>query len=199
MSNPLKSALLKLTLFALAAGGGCLAAARAARSASHDGKSSNAQMAMPQPGPEMEKLHFLIGSWDWDAEYVKSPMMPEGQKQKGWYKAQLGPGGFSIIADFEADAADHNEIGHEVLTWDPKKKAYDAITVGNGFPGAVIGASHWEGDTLVTESQFETGGQTMHLRSTYSKIQANSVHMEDSVQMGDGTYTLIWKGEATRK
>ena len=176
-----------------------LVAVHSARALAAKSNRPSAQMQAPQPGPEMEKLHFLLGSWDWDAEYLKTPMMPDGQKQKGWYKAQLGPGGFSLIADFDADSGDHHEIGHEIITWDPKKNHYTAVTVGNGFPGAVIGASHWDGNTLVTESDFEMGGQTMHLRSTYSSIQPNSVHMEDSVQMGDGPYTLIWKGEATKK
>jgi len=33
--------------------------------------------------------------------------------QTGWYKAHLGPGGFSIVADFEADSTLDTEIGHE--------------------------------------------------------------------------------------
>lgn len=190
---------LKLAVLIVALGSASLVVARAPRYKSVGGSHTSAQMEALKPGPEMEKLHFLVGSWDWDAEYLKTAMMPNGQKQKGWYKAQLGPGGFSLIADFDADSGDHHEIGHEILTWDPKKNSYTAVTVGNGFPGAVIGASHWDGNTLVTESQFDAGGQTMHLRSTYSNIQPNSVHMEDSMQMGDGQYMLVWKGEATKK
>lgn len=175
------------------------AAARAMQSASQDqkqdAKSSAAQMAAPQPGPEMEKLRFLLGSWDWDAEYLKSPMMPNGQKQKGWYKAQLGPGGFSLIADFDADSGDHHEIGHEVISWDPAKNNYTTVTVGNGFPGAVVGAAHWEGDKLVTEYAFGDA----HLRSVYSNIQPNSTHMEDYYLAAGAPPMLIWKGEATRK
>jgi hypothetical protein len=72
--------------------------------------------AAPQPGPEMDKLKFLLSSWDVDAEYVKSPMVPQGGKAPGWYKAQLGPGGFSLIADFEADGPFGKEIGHQVLS-----------------------------------------------------------------------------------
>ena len=189
----------KLVVLILILGSASFVVARSTRTHISKNNHASAQMAAPQPGPEMEKLHFLIGSWDWNAEYVKSPMMPNGQKETGWYKAQLGPGGFSLIADFDADAGDHHEIGHEILTWDPQKNSYTAVTVGNGFPGAVIGSSHWDGATLVTESQFEMGGQTMHLRSTYSNIQPNSLHMEDLMQMSDGQYMVIWKGEATRK
>jgi hypothetical protein len=43
-------------------------------------------------------------------------MVPQGGKAPGWYKAQLGPGGFSLIADFEADGPFGKEIGHQVLS-----------------------------------------------------------------------------------
>src|SRR5580704_10379527 len=73
-------------------------------------------MQAPQPGPEMQRLNFLIGSWDTVSEYEKSPMMPNGGKQNGWYKAQLGPGGFSVIADLEEDSPLGKDLGHEIIS-----------------------------------------------------------------------------------
>jgi len=159
---------------------------------------ADAAKQMPKPGPEMERLKFLIGSWDWDAEYLKTPMVPDGGKSKGWYKAQLGPGGFSIIADFDADGPFGEEIGHQIIAWDKKQNAYTSVIVGN-FPGAVIGKSHWDGDNLVTETEFSSGGVTMHMRSMYTDIKDKSTRMEESSQVGDGPSQVIWKGVATRK
>src|SRR5579864_4518854 len=105
-------------------------------------------MEAPKPGPEMQKLNFLIGTWDMQAEYLKTPMTGDGGKATGWYRAQLGPGGFSIIADFEEDGPLGKEIGHEIFSWDPKKNAYAIVIVGN-FPGAAVGSANWEGDNLV--------------------------------------------------
>ena len=130
-----------------------------------------------------------------DGEYFKSPMTGNGAKQTGWYKAHPGPGGFSIIADFEADSTPHNEIGHELLTWDPKKDAYTTVTVGNGFPGASIGIAKWEGDSLVTQTEFGT----THLRAVYSHIGEKTIQIGESYQTGDAPYQLIWKASATRK
>jgi hypothetical protein len=157
------------------------------------------EMQMPQPGPEMGKLKFLIGTWETKGGYEKSPMFPEGGAQTGWYKAHLGPGRFSVLADFEAEGPLGKEIGHEILTWDPKQNAYTAITVGNAFPGANIGTSKWEGADLVTVHDFEFGGMNIHLRSVISKIRENSVHMEEFSQSADGTYLAIWKADATKK
>jgi hypothetical protein len=156
-------------------------------------------MQAPQPGPEMQRLNFLLGDWTMDGEYLKSPMTGNGAKQTGWYKAHLGPGGFSVIADFEADSTLDNEIGHELLTWDPKKDAYTTVTVGNGFPGAIVGTAKWEGDNLVVQTEFGTGAATMQLRAVYSHVGEKTVQIEESFQKGDAPYQLIWKATATKK
>jgi hypothetical protein len=157
------------------------------------------EMPIPQPGLEMEKLKFLIGTWETKGGYEKSPMFPEGGAQTGWYKAQLGPGGFSVLADFEAEGPLGKEVGHEILTWDPKQHAYPTITVGNAFPGANIGMTKWEGPDFVTVHDFEYNGMKIHLRSVISRIRENSVHMEEFSQSADGTYLAIWKADATKK
>jgi hypothetical protein len=167
---------------------------RAQQSSTEKPASASAKQA-PQPGPEMQRLNFLVGDWTMDGEYLKSPMTGDGAKQTGWYKGHLGPGGFSIIADFEADSTLDNEIGHEVLTWDPKKDSYTTVTVGNGFPGAVIGMAKWEGDNLVVQTEFGT----MHMRAVYSHIGEKTIQIEESYQTGDAPSQLIWKASATKK
>ena len=124
------------------------------------GKPASQAMQAPQPGPEMQRLNFLIGTWDMQAEYLKTPMTGDGGKASGWYKAQLGPGGFSVIADFEEDGPLGKEIGHEIFSWDPKKNAYAIVIVGN-FPGAAIGTATWEGDNLVIQNEFDAGRTMM--------------------------------------
>jgi hypothetical protein len=155
--------------------------------------------AAPQPGPEMDKLKFVLGTWNVDAEYAKSPMFPQGGKAPGWYKAQLGPGGFSIVADFEANGPFGKEIGHQVLSWDPKQKSYTTVTVGNSFPGVVVGHARWDGDNLVTESEFDMESGKMSMRATYSHIQEKSTHIEEMVRAGDGPFQQVYSGNATKK
>jgi hypothetical protein len=156
------------------------------------------EMQMPTPGPEMDRVKFLIGAWNLSGEYAKSSMVPQGGKSSGWYKAQLGPGGFSVIADFEADGPLGKEIGHQVFVWDPKQSVYTVVTVGN-FPGAIIGKAHWEGENLITESEFEFGGAKMSNRAIYSKVQDKSIHIEETSRMGDGAIEPLWKADATKK
>jgi len=170
-----------------------------AQEPSEQKKPATQEIKAPKPGPEMERIKFLIGRWNTDSEYEKTPMIPEGGKSTGWYEARLGPGGFSIIADFEESGPMGPEIGHEVISWDPKQEAYMVVTVGNAFPGAVIGKSRWQGDKLVTQSEFIENGTTMHLRSEYSDIKDHSARIEEFVQVGDSPAQLLWKSYAVKK
>lgn len=171
----------------------------AAQQSGQDKKAPAPEMQVPVPGPEMDRMKFLIGTWDLKGAYEKTPVVPQGGAQTGWYKAWLGPGGFSILAEFEADGPLGKEIGHQVIAWDPKQNLYTLVTVGNNFPGAIIGTSRWEGANLVTRSEFSEGGTLLHLRSAYSNIQEKSVHMEEFFQAGDGPEQLLWKADATKQ
>lgn len=171
----------------------------AAQQSSTEKKDAAPAMQAPKPGPEMDKVKFLIGAWTLDGEYLKSPMIPQGGKSTGWYKAALGPGGFSVIADFEGDGPLGKEIGHQVFSWDPKQNGYTVVTVGNNFPGALIGKAHWEGQNLVTETEFEEGDGKMFFRAVYSGVQEKTLHIEESFKIGDGPFQLMWKTDATKK
>jgi hypothetical protein len=149
----------------------------------------------PQPGPEMQRLGFLLGTWDTLSKYEKTPTSGGSGKQAGWYRAQLGPGGFSIIADFEEDGPEGREIGHELISWDPKKNAYTTVTVGNAFPGAVIGTAKWEGEDLVLENSVGA----VHLRAAYLHPEGDVLHIEESMSMGDAPYQIVYKATATKK
>ncbi|MGB8540238.1 MAG: hypothetical protein WCD49_01250 [Candidatus Acidiferrales bacterium] len=173
--------------------------AAGAQEPSEQKKVGTQETVAPKPGPEMEHIKFLIGRWNTDSEYEKTPMIPEGGKSTGWYEAHLGPGGFSIIADFEENGPLGPEIGHEVISWDPKQEVYTVVTVGNAFPGAVIGKSRWEGDKLVTEHDFSENGTTMHLRSEYSDIKERSTRIEEFVQVGENPAQLLYKSYAVKK
>jgi len=155
-------------------------------------------MQEPKPGPEMDRLKLLIGTWDVQGEYLKTPLTGEGGKQTGWYKAQLGPGGFSIIADFEDESPLGKEIGHELFAWDATASAYTTATVGN-FPGLVPGKAQWEGDNFVTQLDFKMGDVVIHNRAVYSHIGEKTFHLEESYKMGDAPYQLMWRADATKK
>lgn len=111
----------------------------------------------PEGLAQMEKLQLLVGTWSYTETYEKTPWTPDGDAGTGIYRAQLGPGGYSLIIDFTTHTQAGEEIGRGILTWDPKEKAYKQYLAGNEFPGCFIATGHWEGDMLVFEGEFEAG------------------------------------------
>ena len=57
-----------------------------AQESSEQKKPAAEEMKAPKPGPEMERIKFLLGHWNLDSEYEKTPMIPEGGKSTGWYE-----------------------------------------------------------------------------------------------------------------
>jgi hypothetical protein len=194
-----KSALMMGALLAVAGALQRPLSSAARKTGAMDASAPLQETAMPKPGPEMDRVKFLIGTWDLKTEYLKSKMVPSGGKGHGWYKAQRGPGGFSLIADFEEDGPEGREQGHQVFSWDPQKNWYTVVTVGNSFPGAVIGHARWEGDNLVTEAEMVTGGMNFSERAVYSNVSENSVHIEESVKLGDAPFAPMYRVDAVKK
>ena len=58
-----------------------------------------AQVTKPTAAPEMEKLNFYLGEWDYTETYGKAP---NGPKNTGVYTSKLGPGGNSLINTFHS-------------------------------------------------------------------------------------------------
>ena len=114
-----------------------------------DGRGSTAgqaaQESKPKPAPEMEKLNFYLGEWDYTETYGKGPNAP---KNTGVYTSKLGPGGNSLINTFHSHGPVGDFEGLLVFTWDPMEKAYSFTFLETIFPGVLVETGAFEGDTL---------------------------------------------------
>jgi hypothetical protein len=65
------------------------------------------QDAEPKASPEMNRLKKLyLGTWDYTETYEKTPFYPQGGSDTGVYTSELGPGGNSIVNQFQASQRD---------------------------------------------------------------------------------------------
>ena len=159
---------------------------------------ARAQMAPAKPGPEMEKLKFLVGHWTYTDTYEKSSFYPEGGVGTGVYDARPGPGGFSLILDFSEHTPMGEEIGHGILTWDPKENAYREYFAGNDFPGVYASTGHWEGETFVLMGELDLGGAKTTFRDVYSDITAHSVTIQEFAELPGKPMQLTGTSKATK-
>ncbi|HEY2113612.1 MAG TPA: DUF1579 family protein, partial [Candidatus Angelobacter sp.] len=151
-------------------------------------KAQAAQEGKPKPAPEMEKLHFYLGEWDYTETYGKAP---NGPKNTGVYASKLGPGGNSLINTFHSQGPVGDFEGLLVFTWDPREKAYKLYVFGNNLPGAMVSTGAFEGDTLVFRSEITAQGATMKLRNTTRVTEPGKMVSEQFMARGDAPETLL--------
>jgi len=159
-------------------------------------RGSIAAQTKPKPVPEMEKLNFYLGEWDYTETYGKGP---NGPKNTGVYTSKLGPGGNSLINTFHSQGPVGDFEGLLVFTWDPKEKAYKQYIFGNNFPGALVSTGAFEGDTLVFRSEITMPGATMKLRNTTRVTEPGKMVSEQFAARGDAPETLLVHVEAKKR
>lgn len=168
-----------------------VAAARRETTTGHE-----AQESKPKPAPEMEKLNFYLGEWDYTETYGKSP---NGPKNTGVYTSKLGPGGNSLINTFHSQGPVGDFEGLLVITWDPREKAYKAYAFGNDIPGAIIQTGAFEGDTLVFRAELAVPGNTIKLRNTARVTEPGKLVSEAFMTRKDAPEALLVHVEAKKR
>jgi hypothetical protein len=153
----------------------------------------------PQGLVEMEKLRLLVGTWSYTETWEKTAWAPSGAGGNGTYEARLGPGGYSLIIDFTTHIAIGDEIGHGILTWDPREKAYKQFIVGNAFPGCEVFTGRWEGDVLTFQGEFEAGGRKTALKTIYTEWKPKSITILEYYRAGDAPFQLLQTTKATKQ
>src|SRR5262249_17703691 len=128
-----------------------------------------------EPGQEMKKLAFLLGTWKAIDTYEKSTFAPNGGSGSGTYKTVLGPGGFSLLTDYHYQGPQGESSGHEVITWDQKRKHYVGYAVTSTSPGCIVVSGNWEGANLILSGEFEVRGMKVSFKEVFSDITERTI------------------------
>src|SRR5215469_13107441 len=162
-----------------------------------DRNQSAATTAQPKLSPDMERLSFLLGTWHAADKYEKTAFNPNGGKGKGVYRTVIGPGGFSLLTDYEYEAPHGRSNGHYILAWDSRQRCYMGSMVSSSFPGCLSVTANWEDTTLVLTGEFEARGKKVAFRQTFTDItparmvlrQYNSIDGAPSQLFGTTVFT----------
>jgi uncharacterized protein DUF1579 len=162
-------------------------------------KTAEAPAPASKSAPEMDRLKFYLGEWDYTETYPKSAAYPNGGKNTGLYTSKQGPGGNSLINGFHSKGPVGDFEGLLVMTWDPKEKAYKAYVFGDAFPGAIIETGQFEGDALVFRSEFTSGGVTLKLRNVTRLVGPGRLVSEEYFTAKDAPEALFVTVEAKKR
>jgi hypothetical protein len=188
-----------LAMLALIATPNITAKANSAKLRAALGFQDSQQQAPVAPGPEMQKLQFLVGDWNIVATYPKSAMFPDGGEEQGTYSCHPGPGGFSLVSEFKSDGLEGPIQGLSVRTWDPRADGYVDYVFGNGFPGAYLQLGHWEGDNLIFEGQFDSPAGGINFRQNVHADGPDSITLQEWFSQNGDPMQLMQTTKATRK
>ncbi len=134
----------------------------------------------PKPAPEMERLiKMWAGHWTTVEQFEPSNEMPQGKRDTGAETMRPGPGGLSLIGDYESHGT---PFGHLVVTWIPKERVYKSYWSDLTQPGVSVSTGRWEGEKLVFTAVDESTGKKLEVRDTYSDITPTS--FTDTLETG---------------
>jgi hypothetical protein len=162
-------------------------------------KSADAPEPASKSAPEMDRLKFYLGEWDYTEAYPKSASYPNGGKNTGLYTSKLGPGGNSLINGFHSRGPVGDFEGLLLITWDPKEKSYKAYAFGSDFPGALVETGQFEGDALVFRTEFSAGGTTVKLRNVTHLVSPGKLVSEEYFTRKDAPEVLLVSVEAKKR
>jgi len=147
-----------------------------------------AAFEMPKPGPEMDKLKPLIGSFRVDERHEASSMGPAGLSS-GFSHVKEGPGGLSLLIDYTTLVGPMRGMkGHGILVWDGEAKAYKQAWTDSMAPMMVMSTGAWEGDTLVMNSEGTMMGKAYKERDTFSGMGPEGFTLTIEMSMDGGPF-----------
>ncbi|HLZ50068.1 MAG TPA: DUF1579 family protein [Candidatus Acidoferrum sp.] len=162
-------------------------------------KSESKQELASKTAPEMQRLNFYLGEWDYTETYPKSAAFPDGATNTGVYTSKSGPGGNSLINSFHSKGPAGEFEGLLVITWDPRENAYKSYVFGDGFPGALVETGQFEGDALVFRTEFTAGGATVKLRNATRVLSSGKLVSEQYSARNGAPERLFVSVEAKKR
>jgi hypothetical protein len=172
-----------IEFFVFAAVGMSAAQTDQRQTAAPEGKPSGPVAAMPvpaepRPGPQMEKLlRALEGTWSIKETLAPNATSPNGVTGEGSIVWRTGPGGFSVIEDYQSREGPHEVAGLGVFWWDEAAQGYRTIWCDSTNPGGCINFKNvvrWEGSQLVLSEDYEVNGKRFTFKEVFADISPAS-------------------------
>lgn len=147
---------------------------------------------------EMERLKFYIGDWAYSEDYPKSTLFPGGGHNDGYWTAQIGPRGLSIVHTFESRGTAENYEGMEIMTWDSKGKLYRDHSLWFDSPEQWSYTGQFQGDVLIYRAEFDYMGKHLQFRSETRALPAGGFTLDEFAKVNGGPEETLLHGRATR-
>lgn len=121
-------------------------------------------------------LRALEGKWS-ITEDLAPATSPSGGEGKGQIIWRAGPGGYSVVEDYQSKEGDRDVRGLGVLWWDDAAHGFRTIWCDSTNPGGCISFKnviHWEAANLVLVEDYEIKGKRFTFKEVFDDITPQS-------------------------
>src|SRR5262245_49478213 len=151
---------------------------------------------LPKPGPEVQKLGFLVGDWVHEETFHPGPMGPGGPG-KGRSKTAWTLGDHHLYIIYTTNTPMGKLDARGMLGWDGEKKVYRLAWFDN-----MGSATQFQGDfdaagALVMNAEYTFQGQPMKERLTITKGAEGKVTFSSAMPGPDGAWAPMMDSVAT--
>ncbi|HEY1435173.1 MAG TPA: DUF1579 family protein [Thermoanaerobaculia bacterium] len=143
----------------------------------NDGARRQRPMSFAAPAAEIRKLAALSGTWNFEETWAQPERYKRGAYEgvpgaggSGTLTARPGPGGFSVLFDYDG----RNPMGHvtalDVLSWDPARRVFELDEIHSAFPGVLHLTGRFEKGDLVFRGEDARTGPRRALRVVWKGL-----------------------------
>jgi hypothetical protein len=119
--------------------------------------------------PQMNLLYPRIGQWQATIRILPGPASPRGGLDEGIMTIKKGPGGFSIVQDFQSHGSSGPLVGQSYTWWDAASRSYRSVWCDN-MQGCTEFTTVLHGNSWSVELDGMVDGKKVHtiIRATMS-------------------------------
>jgi Protein of unknown function (DUF1579) len=160
---------------------------------------ASAQMQHPAPAPELKKLDYFAGTWNFDANMKASPMGPGGTMTGTDHYEWMQGNYFLIVHSKYSSASMGSGVGYGVLGYDTNKKQYTYESFNSdGEHEVATGSPDADGKVWTWYSAGDTGGP-MKWRYTETILSPTSYTIKFEMSQDGTTWSSVMDGKATKQ
>jgi len=149
---------------------------------------------MPKPAAEMERVKWMVGTWQCTGKTMASSMGPE-HATEAEVKSEMILDGMWLAHHYREKKTAQNSMpisADEVWTYDSAERMWDRLAIDNAGGWATGTAKGWEKGKIVWMSDGMMGGQKMKFRDTFLEKNPREISYMGEIGTPDGKWSTVW-------
>lgn len=130
--------------------------------------------AEPKGSPQIAKMLLAFeGTWSIKEKFAPDVGSPNGAAGEGRIVWRAGPGGFSVIEEYQSRRSSMEVTGLGAFWWDEAAQGYRTIWCDSTNPGGCISfknVARWEGPQFVLVEDYEVNGKKVTFKEVFGDI-----------------------------